>query len=100
MSNLTQEIVCTAEAIAPTMSLEPNVRMSFTDADLVMVAAVMGVLISKGVDTLDRIHGYLAKRGCRFDREVIAFVLRVYDGRDRRANLWLRAGSDRYRLLH
>lgn len=88
-----------SRALTPSLALEPAVRLNFQAADFDTILAVILAIISKGVNTAERIQSYLLNRGCPLDGSTIAFLLRQHDGRDKRHCLWHRGRNGRYAAL-
>lgn len=99
MSTVANDIRESARAIASWLRHEPAIRPDFRGADYPTAAAVIAVLISKGIDRPPAIYAYLSDRGCPHDLATIEFLLNAYDGGDRRHCVWRRSKSGRYTLL-
>ena len=99
MSSISFSIRSAAASLSPMLQHEPGVRPNFQGADHVTTAAIMAVVIGRGINTAAGIFTYLDGRQSKFDRPTVQFLLDVFDGRDRRQSLWTKDAAGRYRLL-
>lgn len=99
MSTIANDIRESARAIASWLRHEPAIRPDFRGADFAATAAVIAVIIPRGIDTAPTIFAYLSARACPHDFATIEFLLNAYDGGDRRHCVWRRSKSGRYSVL-
>lgn len=100
MSGLTRKILHLTKDVWPVLASVPGIRPNFSDADLTTTAAVIRVLVEKGVDTLESIYAYLNRRNCPHDLATIRFLLDAYAGLDRRQCLWFKTTTGSYVALN
>ncbi len=96
---IASEIRTLAGTLDGALCHEPAIRPNLRSANHVTTAAVILLLIRKGINSANAIYAYLSGRDCRHDLETVQFLLDAYEGGDRRHCLWWRGGAGRYILL-
>ena len=96
MYNFTQGLIVDAQRIRNVLDFEPAVRPDFSEAKITTVVALIYCLIWKGIADSAGINRYLAEHGCRFDRDVIDFLISAYEGDDPERHLWTRTSIGIY----
>lgn len=100
MYTIVDRITLRAPSVATALSLEPEIRLNVSRADIETILVVIFCLVKTGAATSASVHRNLEARGCRFDRDVIDFLLNAYDGDDENHHLWKRASMGDYVPLY
>lgn len=99
MNTIANDIREAAKSLAGWLRHEPAIRPNLRAADHITTAAVIAVLIEKGLDRTASIYTYLAGRDCPHDYATVQFILDAYDGGDWRHHVWRRNKAGRYTML-
>ena len=99
MNTIASEIRTMAQAVGGWLCHEPTIRPDFRAADYLTTAAIIAVVIGKGINRSNAIHAYLDGRECTLDVGAVQFILDAFDGGDRRHCVWQRSKGGRYTLL-
>lgn len=78
-----------APGVLAAMGVEPSIRLSFRDADILTIAVVIHCLILRGIHRPARIFRYLNERRSPFRPAEVTQVLRDFEGADPNRHLWL-----------
>lgn len=99
MTTIANHIRKAADNLAHGLCHEPGIRPNFRGADYFTLAAIIAVILGKGMDTVSTIYTYLSGRECPHDFATVQFILDAYDGDDSHHCVWERNKAGRYSLL-
>lgn len=99
MNDTIKGLVAKVSTLSDLLSFDPEIRPGFEWASLYTLVVVILALLLNRESTEQKIFEYLNSRGCGFDREVIGFLLDMFEGDDPEHHLWRLRGDKYFPLI-